>query len=70
MIKIKNEDEIRNLGTLDFTNIEGASKITGLSKSKIYKLTAKRELPHYKPCGKLIFKIPDLIAWIESFRLG
>lgn len=56
--------------TFGFTNITGASKITGLSKSKLYKLTALCEIPHYKPCGKLMFKVQDLVTWIEASRIG
>ena len=49
-----------------FTDIEGASAILGLSKSKVYKACAQFELPFYKPAGRLIFKISELLAWIEA----
>ncbi len=32
-----------------------ACKYTGLSKSYMYKLTFKGEIPHYKPNGKMIY---------------
>jgi|GEM_PF-6973597 len=48
-----------------FTDIEGASSILGLSKSKIYKACSQLTLPHYKR-GKLYFKVSELLAWIES----
>ncbi len=51
-----------------FTDINGAKRITGLSISAIYKMTARNELPFYKPSGKLLFKISELIEWIERSR--
>lgn len=35
--------------------IDEVSKFTGLSKSFLYKLSALKILPHYKPNGKVIF---------------
>ena len=32
-----------------------ASKLTGFSKSTLYKLTSQRKIPFYKPFGKKIF---------------
>lgn len=49
-----------------YTDIDGASKILGLSKSKIYKACATLLIPHYKPFGKLMFKISELILQIEA----
>jgi hypothetical protein len=49
-----------------FTSLIGAQRITGLSKSALYKLTALGKIPVYKPSGKLIFKISELINWIEQ----
>lgn len=53
-----------------FTDIEGAMRITGLSASAIYKLTARVELPFYKPAGKLLFKISELVDWIELSKIS
>ena len=49
-----------------FTGIEGVSLITGWSKSSIYKNCAKKFLPHYKIGGKVIFKIEEIISFIEN----
>lgn len=35
--------------------MDEASKLTGFSKSTLYKLTSKRKIPFYKPFGKKIF---------------
>lgn len=39
------------------------------SKSYLYKLTCKKQIPYYKPNGKMIFfKKSDLDAWLFRFR--
>lgn len=46
-------------------DMDGASKLTGLSKSTLYHNTSTNEIPHYKPRGKKIyFKREELIAWL------
>ncbi|WP_423148622.1 helix-turn-helix domain-containing protein [Rubrolithibacter danxiaensis] len=43
-----------------------ALQITGLSKSKMYKLTAKGEIPCKQFGSKLVFSRKELMSWIES----
>ena len=40
-------------------SMDDASKLTGLSKSCLYKLTANRMVSFYKPFGKMIFFSKD-----------
>lgn len=50
----------------EILTFDEASKLLGLSKSYLYKLTHLRQIPHYKPNGKkLYFKKSDL----DSYRL-
>jgi len=50
----------KNVLTLD-----EAVMFTGLAKSYLYKLTASGKIPHYKPCGKLIyFDRTELEKWM------
>lgn len=49
-----------------FTSIDGASSITGLSKSALYKAIAKKAIKYYKPAGKILFKVSELKEWIEG----
>lgn len=49
-----------------FIDVEGAARFLGISRSKLYKMTADGKLPCYKPEGKLYFKISELQDWIES----
>ncbi|MGB5873537.1 MAG: helix-turn-helix domain-containing protein [Bacteroidota bacterium] len=44
--------------------LEEAAEYLGVSKSYLYKLTSKSEIPHYKPNGKTIyFRREDLEKW-------
>ncbi len=43
-----------------------AAKYMGISMSYLYKLTMRREIPHYKPTGKLCyFNRQELINWLQ-----
>jgi excisionase family DNA binding protein len=44
--------------------LEEAAEYLGVSKSYLYKLTSKSEIPHFKPKGKTIyFRRVDLDNW-------
>lgn len=44
---------------------------TGLSRSYLYKLTMRQEIPHYKPNGKQIyFNRLELDKWLQSNRVS
>lgn len=46
-------------------NFEEACQYTGLSKSWMYKLTHRGDIPHYKPDGKKIyFKTLEVENWL------
>ena len=50
--------ELKRLTLLAAKNvltIGDVATLTGISKSTLYKMTCRRELPHYKPSGKLLF---------------
>ena len=50
-------------------SLEQACQFTGLSKSSIYKLTAKRMIGFYKPSGKKIwFSIEQLSEFLTRNR--
>ncbi|MCD8295454.1 MAG: helix-turn-helix domain-containing protein [Clostridia bacterium] len=41
----------------------------GISKSYLYKLTMKQQIPHYKPMGKMCyFNRVELEQWLQSNR--
>ena len=50
--------EIKNLTLLASKNvltIDDVALLTGISKSTLYKMTCKKQMPHHKPNSKLLF---------------
>ena len=48
-----------------------ASRYLGISLSKLYKLTCKKEIPFYKPNGKLnYFEREEIEAWALRNRIA
>ncbi|MDO5395805.1 MAG: helix-turn-helix domain-containing protein [Bacteroidales bacterium] len=44
-----------------------AAQYMGVKKSYLYKLTMRRQIPHYKPRGKMCyFKRAELEKWLTS----
>jgi excisionase family DNA binding protein len=52
----------------DIISIDECSKLTGLSKSTIYKHTSERLIPHYKTGKRLVFKRQDILKWLTTNR--
>lgn len=47
--------------------LEEVAQYTGLKKSYLYKLTASKAIPHYKPNGKnCFFKRTELEEWLTT----
>jgi len=65
-------DEFQNLVTQlnrPLTLAE-AAKYLRLSKSYLYLLTSKHQIPHYKPTGKMIFFMKsELDDWVYSKQI-
>lgn len=48
-----------------------AARYMGISKSYLYKLTMRGEIPHYKPMGKMCyFNRAELEEWLQSNRVA
>ncbi|MBW8359597.1 MAG: helix-turn-helix domain-containing protein [Weeksellaceae bacterium] len=65
------DEKISNLSlsTKEILNFDEASTYLSMSRSHLYKLTSGKEIPHYKPSGKLIyFKKGELNEWILQSR--
>jgi len=52
-----------------YIGIRDVSRLTGISVSTLYKLTASGSIPYYKPSGKLLFSEDEIVAWIEASRV-
>lgn len=51
-------------------SIDDVVMLTGLSKSHVYKLTSSRQLPFYKPNGKLMyFDKKEIEEWMRQNRI-
>ncbi|HEY4874083.1 MAG TPA: helix-turn-helix domain-containing protein [Puia sp.] len=64
--------DIRNfmLSRKNIFTVEELSKYSGMSKSTIYKLTFERDIPFYKPGGKLIFfRRNEIDDWILRHQI-
>lgn len=56
---------IITVGAKEVLNVDDVAVITGLSKSRIYHLTAAREIPYYKPSGRgIYFKKSEIENWL------
>ena len=58
-------------GTKDVLTVNELTEYTGLSKSYLYKLTMRQEIPHYKPSGKQIyFNRDEINKWLQQNRVS
>lgn len=54
-----------------FFGCHEAANFLGISKSQLYKLTSGKQIPHYKPTGKLLrFSLDELTDWIKSAKVS
>lgn len=60
-------DKMR-ITTKDVLTLEEVANYMGVSKSLIYKLTAKKEIPHYKSLtgGACYFNRAEVEQWLQS----
>lgn len=57
--------------TKEVLTSDEAAKYLGVSKSYLYKLTMRQQIPHYKPMGKMCyFNRAELEAWLQSNRIA
>ena len=67
-------DKILNYSLLaakNVLNIDDVAVLTGLSKSTLYKLTCSKEIPFYRPNGKLIyFDRKEIEQWMKRNRVA
>jgi len=58
--------KVRQAKPMDF---KSACRYLNVSKSFLYKLTSKNQIPYYKPSGKLLFfEKAELTKWLLSKR--
>lgn len=59
------------LCTKEVLTSDEAARYMGVSKSYLYKLTMRKEIPHYKPVGKICyFNRHELEEWLQNNRIS
>lgn len=57
--------------TKEVLTSDEAAKYMGVSKSYLYKLTMRQQIPHYKPMGKMCyFNRMELEQWLQNNRVS
>ena len=57
--------------TKEVLTSEEAARYLGISRSYLYKLTMRKQIPHFKPTGKMnYFNRLELEAWLQSNRVS
>lgn len=57
--------------TKEVLTSDEAARYMGISKSYLYKLTMRQQIPHYKPMGKMCyFNRTELEQWLQSNRVS
>lgn len=57
--------------TKEVLTSEETAKYMGISLGYLYKLTCKKEIPHYKPMGKMCyFNRVEVEKWLQSNRVA
>ena len=80
-IKAMSKEELNQISNLVTDNTlfctkevltsEEAARYMGISKSYLYKLTMRQQIPHYKPMGKMCyFNRAELEAWLQNNRVA
>lgn len=57
------------LNAKNVLRLDDVSFLTGLSKSYLYKLTCKKQIPHYKQAKSLYFDRKEIEAWMKRDRV-
>ncbi len=52
-----------------YLDLEEACALLGCSKSKLYKMVARREIPHFKVGRRVLFKADELHQYISTLRV-
>jgi excisionase family DNA binding protein len=57
--------------TKEVLTSEETARYMGISKSYLYKLTMRGEIPHYKPTGKMCyFNRAEIETWLQQNRIA
>ena len=70
LMKLERIERYSLLAAKNVLTIDDAALLTGMSKSHLYKLTCSRQIPFYRPNGKLVyFDRQELESWLKQNRV-
>ncbi len=68
--ELKNLLQLNQLHNKEFFSVEDTALYLNVSKSYLYKLTSRKEIPFYSPGGKKIyFKKIEIDEWITKSKV-
>ncbi len=57
--------------TKEVLTSDEVARYMGISKSYLYKLTMRKQIPHYKPMGKMCYyNRAEIEQWLQSNRVA
>lgn len=71
MTRLEAIEQYSLLAAKTVLTLNDVALLTGLSKSHLYKMTCKKQLPYYRPNGKQIyFDRAEVEAWMKQNRVS
>lgn len=64
--KIDRLEELTLIAAKNVLDLDEAVLLTGYSRGHLYRLTSRREIPHFKKDRKLYFRKDELEAWMTE----
>lgn len=58
------------MGDKEFITLEEAAKMLGYTRLTLRKKCCLKELPYYRPAGRIYFEKNELKAWIAGHRVA
>lgn len=62
------EIQATKIDNKEYLSLDEAAELLDLSRSTIYGMTSRKEIPHIKRRGKLLFEREELDHWLARFR--
>ena len=62
-------EKLVRVGAKEVLNVEEASLMLRVSKSRVYHLVSSREIPHYKNGKNVLFKKSEIEEWLLRDRI-
>lgn len=70
LFRLANIERMTMLAAKTVLTLDDASLLTGLSKSHLYQLTYRKEIPHYKRAKLIYFDKAEIESWLKSNRVS